>query len=67
MRPKTVKEISEYFGVTPQTVGNWIKVGLPYGIEKIIGRKPRRIINQEDVYELLGLSKDFKSPSKNKK
>jgi len=49
----TVKEIAEHFGVTKQTVYNWIKSGLKCGKEKVIGIKPRKIIEIKDVEKFL--------------
>jgi predicted transcriptional regulator len=46
---KTVSEIAELFGVTPSAVRLWLKDGLPCKQEKVIGIKPRYIINPEDV------------------
>jgi predicted transcriptional regulator len=47
---KTVSEIAAMFGVTGNAVRKWIKGGLPYKKEKIIGIKTRIIISPEDVY-----------------
>lgn len=49
MAKLTVREISDKFGVTPTSVMKWMKDGLPYTIEKIIGLKPRAVIDPEDV------------------
>ena len=48
---KTVAEIAEQFGVTKVAVYNWMKDGLQYKTEKIIGRKPQVIIDPNDVVE----------------
>jgi len=52
----TVKEIAELYGVTDMGVRTWIKKGLPYTIEKVIGIKPRKVINPEDVKKFLNLT-----------
>lgn len=51
----TVAEIAEQFGVTTMAVRHWIKKGLPYEIEKVIGIKPRMVIDPEEVKKFLGL------------
>lgn len=53
----TVKEIADLYGVTVTGVRYWIKKGLPYTIEKVIGVKPRMVINPKDVEKFLNLSK----------
>lgn len=45
----TVKETAEKYGVTTMAVRLWIKDGLKYKTEKIIGIKPRMIIDPKDV------------------
>ena len=55
----TVKEISEKYGVTTMAVRYWIADGLPYKVEKIIGIKPRMIIDPKDV-EVYHLNKAIK-------
>ena len=52
---KTVKEISEQFGVTTMGVRYWLNRGLKHKKEKVLGRKERIIINPIDVNEFLGL------------
>ena len=52
----TVKEISEMFGVTTMGVRYWVKNGLKYKIEKVIGIKPRIVIDPKDVIEFLGIT-----------
>lgn len=56
-KKKTVKEIAAIFGVTTAGVRYWLSKGLPYEIEKVIGIKPRKVIDPDDVYEFLGLTK----------
>ena len=56
MEKRTVKEIAEYFGVTSMAVRHWLKnKNIPYEIEKVIGIKPRIIIDIEDVKKALNL------------
>jgi len=50
---KTVEEIAKIFGVTGMGVRTWIKKGLPYKIEKVVGIKPRMVIDVEDVKKFL--------------
>ena len=52
----TVKEIAETNGVTPMAVYHWIKQGLPYKTERIIGKKARKVIKQCDVEKFLSLT-----------
>ena len=54
---KTVSQIAEMFGVSSMGVRHWIKKGLPYTKEKVIGIKPRMVINPNDVYDFLELDK----------
>lgn len=54
---KTVAEIAKLFGVTTMGVRTWLKKGLPYKTEKVIGIKPRMVINPEDVKKFLKLTK----------
>lgn len=51
----TVSEIAKMFGVSTTGVRHWIKKGLPFTTEKVIGIKPRMVINPIDVYDFLGL------------
>ena len=48
-----IKEIASMFGVTETGVRIWIRKGLPYDIEKVIGIKPRMIIAPSSVKEYL--------------
>jgi transposase-like protein len=52
---KTVKEIAKEFGVTSTSVRNWIKAGLQYKTERVVGIKPRMVIKPSDVKKYLGL------------
>ena len=54
---KTVKQIADMFGVTSAGVRYWISKGLPYEMEKVIGIKPRKVIDPEDVPKFLKLTK----------
>lgn len=53
----TVREIAELYNVSGMGVRYWIKKGLHYEIEKVIGIKPRIVINPKDVDKFLNLSK----------
>lgn len=55
MNYKTITEIAKIYGVTTMGVRYWIKNGLPYKTEKVIGLKPRIVINPEDVDKYLKL------------
>lgn len=48
---KTVKEIAAMFGVSQVAVRKWLKDGLPYQKQKIIGIKTRIIIDPQFVIE----------------
>jgi len=50
---KTVEEIAKIYNVTSMGVRTWIKKGLPYKIEKVIGIKPRIVIDVKDVEKFL--------------
>lgn len=51
----TVSETAERFEVTKMSVYNWIKNGLKHDTEKIIGKKPRIVIDPEDVKKFHGI------------
>jgi hypothetical protein len=53
---KTVAEIAKMFGVTPMGVRYWLKKGLRFSREKVIGIKPRIVIDPKDVFSFIGLS-----------
>ena len=53
----TVREIANKFDVTPAGVYYWISNGLPFITEKVIRRKPRKVIDPKDVEKFLGLTK----------
>lgn len=53
---KTVKEIAEMYGVTSPGVRYWLGKGLKFEIEKVIGIKPRKVIDPKDVDEFLKLT-----------
>jgi transposase len=48
---KTIEETAKMFNVTRVTIYNCLKDGLKHSKEKIIGRKPRVIIDPIDVIE----------------
>ncbi len=52
----TVKQTAELFNVSRAAVYLWIKNGLPYEKEKIIGLKERAKIDPEDVKKHLRLT-----------
>ncbi len=52
----TVAEIAARYEVTPMGVRYWIKKGLPYEMEKVIGVKPRKVIDPDEVDKFLNLS-----------
>jgi len=50
----TIKDIAEKYGVTTMAVRYWIKDGnIPTSKEKVIGVKPRIIIELKDVEDYL--------------
>ncbi len=52
---KTVSEIAAMYNVTPMAVYKWLQAGLPCKWIKVIGRKPYRVINPEDVLTFRGV------------
>jgi predicted transcriptional regulator len=52
---KTVAEIAKLYGVTHMAVRHWIKKGLKTKTERVIGIKPRMVIDPDDVKKFLGL------------
>ena len=52
---KTILEISKQFNVSTMGVRYWIKKGLKYKTEKVIGLKPRIVINPKDVDKFLNI------------
>lgn len=54
---KTVAEIAKMYGVTGMGVRYWINKGLRYEIEKVIGIKPRIVIDPKDVDDFLNIGK----------
>lgn len=55
----TVTEIADMFNVSTTAVRLWIKKGLKTETEKVIGLKPRMVVDKNDVCEFLGV--DIKS------
>jgi hypothetical protein len=53
----TVAEIAKIYNVTTAGVRYWVSKGLKYDIEKVIGIKPRKVINPKDVDDFLKLTK----------
>ena len=58
MAKKTVTEIANIFNVSETAVRLWIKKGLNTETEKVIGIKPRMVIDENDVYKFLGVKKE---------
>ena len=48
-----VHEIAGMVGVTPPTIYAWIRQGLPFRTEKIIGLRPRKIVSPADIEAFL--------------
>ncbi len=48
---KTVAEIAKMFGVTRTTVYMWLRAGLPFIREKVVGIKARIKIDPADVIQ----------------
>lgn len=57
----SVLETAELFGVHKTAVYLWIKQGLPYKTEKTIRKKPRKVINPNDVISMFGRGVDINS------
>ena len=54
----TIKEVAAEFKVTTMAVRHWIKTkNIPYEYERVIGSKPRIILDIDDVYSMLNLKK----------
>ena len=51
----TVAEVSELLGVSTMAVRLWIKKGLKTETEKVIGLKPRMVIDLNEVYKFVGV------------
>ena len=51
----TVAQVAERYGVTKQAVYNWLAEGLPCEVERISGRKTRKMILEKDVVKFLDL------------
>ena len=63
----TINQMAKRFNVTGITIRNWIKKGLKYRKEKIIGKKERMIVSIKDVDKFLNLGVSEKiSKSKEK-
>ena len=54
---KVVAEIAKDYNVSRAGVYYWIENGLPYEIEKVIGLKPRMVIDPEEVDKFLNIGK----------
>ncbi len=53
----TVSEVAKMYGVTGTCVRQWLSKGLKFKTEKIIGIKPRKVINPKDVDKFLKVTK----------
>ena len=53
----TIKQIAVMYGVTTMGVRYWIGKGLRYDTEKVIGIKPRMVLDPKDVDEFLKVTK----------
>jgi len=49
----TVYEAAKKYKVTPLTIRNWIKDGVPFEVEKVIGIRPRMKVNTDDIEKYL--------------
>ena len=55
----TIKQVAEEFKVTTMAVRHWIKTkNIPYEYERVIGLKPRIVVDIKDVYSALGIDKE---------
>jgi len=54
-KKKTVREIADMYNVTKEGVYYWIRNGLKYETEKVVGIKPRKVIDPKDVDNFLKL------------
>ncbi len=50
---KTIKQVADHYGVSYMAVRNWVKDGLPYTVQKVVGLKPRMMLDMDDVGEYL--------------
>ena len=57
---KTLQQIADERGLSYQAVRNWIDRGLPYKTEKVLGHKPRMVVDPKEVEKFLklGISKN---------
>ena len=54
---KTVAQIAKDYNVSRAGVYYWIDKGLPHETEKVIGIKPRIVIDPKDVDKFLDIGK----------
>ena len=52
---QTIQEIADEYGVTYTTIRRWTKDGLPFSVQKVVGRKPTMKIETADVEAYLKL------------
>lgn len=53
-----VLEVAKLHNVSALTVYNWIRKGLKFRVVKQIGKKPYKIITDDNLNEFLGVKKD---------
>lgn len=51
----TVSEAAKSFRVTERTIRNWLDGGLKHKLQKVIGRRERKIIHRLDIEDFLSL------------
>jgi transposase len=52
---KTIKEVAGIYEVSITTVHNWIKDGLKTKTEKVIGIRPRQVIDLDELDKFLNI------------
>lgn len=53
----TVQQVADLYNVTKSGVYYWMRNGLPYEKERVLGRKERAVIKLKDVENHLKLTK----------
>ena len=49
----TISEAANKYSVTPLTIRNWIKDGVPFDVEKVIGIRPRMKVDTDEIEKYL--------------